>query len=383
MVSILPPQRHQFSGIIDAMKQFGQHAPQLLEERYQTQRGLSAIDQLQKDLAASGGDMTKVLPAVAKAVSLNPNLQKSGYVEHALQMANNLNSQKIPCPGDQEGPFQTPSSQSLPGFMQQPGQEQQPIENKFFPTNQPGGEGPGHLAQTATSGKVEPLLTPPQKSQAIKKRVNDAREAGVPMSFEQAREEINAEEQDKKLHNAEVETENKRQAQSQREYGKKGVEQLKSVFPESTAEMDAIFKQKAEKYAATEEGKSEANFDRHMAKEATDFKNMYSNVRKDLDAPRLQNKLERAWNDSEKSFEQSANDLRVKLKPLLDLGLYDTSRKLLTDLGYYPEEREQIINPMSKRKKTVINKVPKTKKTVKEKPIVLANIPQTQRTYEY
>lgn len=381
MVTILPPKKSPFQLLGDAMSQFGQHAPQLLEERYQTQRGLEAIDQLQKDLAASGGDMTKILPAVAKAVSLNPSLQKSGYVEHALNMARNLQSQNIQRPGEEEGPIQAPQRGNLPAFMQQPGQEQAPAQNKFFPSNLPGGEGPGHLAQTATSGKVVPLLTPSQKVDEIKRLHADAIKNNVPMSWDQARAEVNASEADKKAHNAEVEAENKAQAQSQREYGKRGVNHLKSVFSDSTPEMDAIFEKKAEEYAATEEGKSEANFDRHMATEAKNFKNTYSNIQKDLSAPRIQNQMERAFNGSEKDFEQAANDLRVKLKPLLDLGLYDTSRKLLTDLGYYPEEREQIINPMSQRLKTLMNKVPKTQKTLQGKPVVLANIPQANPSY--
>jgi hypothetical protein len=380
MVSILPPKRNIFNAIADSMQQFGQHAPQLLEERYQTQRGLSAIDQLQKDLAASGGDMSKVLPAVAKAVSLNPNLQKSGYVEHALQMAKNLNAQNIPRPGEQqEEPFQPQERQPLPGFMQQPGQE--PSQNKFFPSNQPGGESPGNIPQEATTGEIQHLLTPPQKIPVIKKLMKDSADQGVPMSFEQARNEVNSVEEDKKLHNRQVEEERKQRVGAQREYGEKAVTQLDKVFPGATPEMQAIFKKKGEQ--AAKEGKSEADIDRHLAVEAKNFRNMYSNIQKDLEAPRLQNQIERAFNGSEKDFEQAAGDLRVKLKPLLDLGLYDSSRKLLTDLGYYPEEREQIINPMSEREKTLLNKIPTTKKTVTEKPIVLANIPQTQKISQY
>lgn len=377
MVSILPPKRNVWNAIADSMQQFGQHAPQLLEERYQTERGLKAIDQLQADLAASNGDMSKVLPAVAKAVSLNPNLQKSGYVEHALNMAKNLNNQKIPRPGDEEqGQFQPQARQALPGFMQQPGQEQQPQQNQFFPTNQPGGQAPGNIPQEATTGQIQPLLNPHQKSQAIKKRMSDALAAGVPMSIDVARSEINAEEQDKKEHNTQVENERKQRVGAQREYGQKAVDQLDKVFTGATPEMQAIFKKKGEQ--AAREGMSEGDIDRHLAVEAKNFKNMYSNIEKDMAAPRLHNQIERAFNGTQKDFEQSAADLRVKLKPLLDLGLYDTSRKLLTDLGYYPEEREQIINPMSERQKTLMNKVPETKKgtvsnTANGKPIALAS----------
>jgi len=87
MVSVLPPKRGFVNAISDAMSQFGANAPQLLEERFQTQRGLSAIDQLQKDLAASGGDMTKMLPALMRAQTLNKAMERSGLGTKALELA--------------------------------------------------------------------------------------------------------------------------------------------------------------------------------------------------------------------------------------------------------------------------------------------------------
>lgn len=87
MVSILPPKRNAFSGIAEAMSEFGRNAPQLLEERYQTQRGLGAIDQLQKDLEASGGDPAKMLPALMRAQTLNKQMERSNLGAKALEMA--------------------------------------------------------------------------------------------------------------------------------------------------------------------------------------------------------------------------------------------------------------------------------------------------------
>lgn len=48
MVSILPPKRNIFNALADSMAQFGQHAPELLEKRYQTSLGLSALDKAEK-----------------------------------------------------------------------------------------------------------------------------------------------------------------------------------------------------------------------------------------------------------------------------------------------------------------------------------------------
>lgn len=87
MVSILPTKRSPFELIGQAMSQLGQNAPQLLEKRFQTQQGLSAIDQLQQQLEASGGDINKMLPALARAYTLNPNLERSGLGQTFMQQA--------------------------------------------------------------------------------------------------------------------------------------------------------------------------------------------------------------------------------------------------------------------------------------------------------
>ena len=87
MVSILPPKRNMWSGISEAMSEFGKNAPQLLEERYQNERGLKAIDDLQKQLGESGGDINKMLPALAKAYSQNPSLERSGLGQQFLQQS--------------------------------------------------------------------------------------------------------------------------------------------------------------------------------------------------------------------------------------------------------------------------------------------------------
>jgi hypothetical protein len=383
MVSIIPAKRSPFHGIAEAMSQFGQNAPALLEERYQTQRGLSAVDQLQESLKEAKGDISKILPAIAKAYSVNPNLQRSGIAEHALKMAQAENAQNVQRPGEEQGQFQTAPKQNLPGFMQQPGQEVQPPENKFFPTNQPGSEAPGNIPQASTTGQAVNLLTPTQKIAETKKLMSSAREQNIPLTYAEARDEVNAAEEEKKAHNLQVEAERKQRVGAQREYGTKAVEQLNKVFPAATPEMEAIFKRKGEEAAA--EGKSEADIDRHLAVEAKNFKNMYSNIEKDLSAPRLQNQMQRSFLQSAKDFDQSSADLRVKLKPLLDLGLYDTARNLLTNLGYYPEERETIINPMSERQKTVLNRVPKAEKIYKEElgTGLMGNVPSFQRPYSY
>src|SRR6516225_659064 len=87
MVSILPQKLSPFQAIGKAMSELGRNTPQLLENRFQTERGLSAIDQLQDTLGQAGGDINKILPALARAYTLNPNLERSGLGQQCLQQA--------------------------------------------------------------------------------------------------------------------------------------------------------------------------------------------------------------------------------------------------------------------------------------------------------
>ncbi len=88
MVSILPSERSPWEMISKSIGQgLSQTLPQAAMQRSQRETGLSAIDQLQQQLQESGGDITKMLPAIARAYSLNPGLERSGLGQFALQNA--------------------------------------------------------------------------------------------------------------------------------------------------------------------------------------------------------------------------------------------------------------------------------------------------------
>lgn len=122
MVSILPPNISPWQTIGKAIGNLGRNAPELMEKRYQQQRGLNAIDQLQADLQSAEGDISKILPAIARAYTLNPALERSGIAEQALSRARtsagtgaatNLIDQIKTSQG----------SQQLPGFLNQEQQQ--------------------------------------------------------------------------------------------------------------------------------------------------------------------------------------------------------------------------------------------------------------------
>ncbi len=88
MVSVLPGDRSAFDLIGKAIGQnLQQTLPGAVQQGYQRGQGLNAIDQLQADLASAGGDVTKMIPAIAKAYTLNPSLERSGIAEKLIPLA--------------------------------------------------------------------------------------------------------------------------------------------------------------------------------------------------------------------------------------------------------------------------------------------------------
>ena len=65
--------------------QISQNLPGAVQQGFQRQQGLNAIDQLQHDLGQSGGDISKILPALARAYTLNPTLERSGLGQEFLK----------------------------------------------------------------------------------------------------------------------------------------------------------------------------------------------------------------------------------------------------------------------------------------------------------
>jgi hypothetical protein len=88
MVSILPSNKTPWEMISNSIGQgLSQTLPQAAQQRSQRETGMNAIDQLQSQLAAANGDISKILPALAKAYTLNPNLERSGIGQFALEQA--------------------------------------------------------------------------------------------------------------------------------------------------------------------------------------------------------------------------------------------------------------------------------------------------------
>lgn len=119
MVSILPAERSNWDVIGKSIGQnLSNTLPGAVQQGYQRQQGINAIDQLQQQLGQSGGDINKILPALAKAYTMNPSLERSGLGQTYLQQARTANAL-----GGGQGQGQPQSqAQGVPQQQEQPKQ---------------------------------------------------------------------------------------------------------------------------------------------------------------------------------------------------------------------------------------------------------------------
>lgn len=244
--------------------------------------------------------------------------------------------------------------------MGQPGQTQPSISprSKISEGTKPTSRGEGrNFPQEATTGVPVPILTPDEVIQEGQRIAAERTNAGIPTTPEEGIQIADTNNDRNYIHNQRVEAETEKRINKQREYGQQAVEKLLKLKPDATDEQQAIFKQKAENL--TQSGKSEADIDKALAREATNFKNTIHNVEKSVAPKRLFSGLKSKLLGTDREAEKERNSLRVSLKPLLDEGLYDTARMVLSNKGYYPEEQESVITDLGEGAKKTLSTMPK------------------------
>jgi len=130
MVSVIPSERTPWDVIGQSIgANLSQTLPQAAQRAGERQMGLNAIDQLQETLKSARGDINKTLPALAKALTLNQNLERSGLAQTYLNrtLAGNALGQNRQ---DNVNPQQT---NNVSPQIQQPSQE--PLPYKGAPSS--------------------------------------------------------------------------------------------------------------------------------------------------------------------------------------------------------------------------------------------------------
>jgi hypothetical protein len=224
-------------------------------------------------------------------------------------------------------------------------------------------EGPGNFPQPETAGIKQPLLNQDELLREGQRIAQKQTEAGIPTTPMEGLDIARNIEQDKKMHNAEVEKDIEQKVQAEMAYGKLGVDKLLKVYPDATDEQKALFMRKGEERGRS--GKSESEINRELAKDAADFANTLINVKNGVKARGLLTAIKGSLLGSDRAVEKSIEDNRIKIKPLLDEGLFDTARMIISDKGYYPEEVEATITDLGENSKKSVANLPDMKTTTK------------------
>ena len=202
------------------------------------------------------------------------------------------------------------------------------------------------LEETKKSREKKPVLAPDQLMFQGKRIAEERTQAGQHTDAEEGYEIA------RKL-NADNEAYNEGIAAKQQQYGDLAVSKLENLFSDATDEHRARFQKKGE--LAFERGLSESAINQEMSEEARKFKNMIAKVKGSVPAARF---MSHAFGGPDRNWESTKKDLQLKLKPLLDDGLYDTARNLLSELGYHAEERESIVSSLGEYAKKGLAEMP-------------------------
>jgi hypothetical protein len=338
-----------------------------LSQRSILNRELEGLKNLGPNAAPS-----EILSKLVRAANISPEIGKNlGSLYQAYQgEQNRRNAANIPLTSGgissqgrditQNAPIQRqqqPMQRGGIGAQGRPLTSQQ--AERFFPTNIGQNEAPGNAPQEATGGIARPVLSGTEVLENAQNIARQWQQAGVTdRGINEALNIVNSENESNKAYNQTLENERQRRVQEQQRYGTLAEEELKSVYPEATNEQLAYFAKKGEEQSA--EGKSEADTRRFLAKEATKFKNMISNIENSLSAPRIQNKLQKTLAGNQKTLDQAIEDASIQVRPLVEAGLVDTARNLLGEIGLYPEEREKaVFREMNQDIRKQIKDVPK------------------------
>lgn len=237
--------------------------------------------------------------------------------------------------------------------------------------------------QTETQGQKFQRLNPNQIREAALKLQEESLDTPNPLRYDEAENIVLNNQNNIGTYNQGVENERITKQNHQRDYGNQAIASLEKVFPEATDEHRALMQKYAEEAASN--NVDESSFQREVSKRATKFKNDLTNLIDSFPPPRKFNDLKGGLLGNTRKAEEAKADIRVKLKPLLKEGMFDTARLALKKAGYAPEEREAILTDLSESTSKIISNLPDFNiKTIKHKnPDIFSGLPTLEQSKQF
>lgn len=218
--------------------------------------------------------------------------------------------------------------------------------------------------QTETGGKKFQRKDPLQVRQRALELQQASLDTPNPLMYEEAENIVLNNENNIGAYNQGVELERQQKQAHQRDYGSQAVASMEKLMPKEdvTDEHRAYFQRLGEE--AARNGENESDFQKKISKEAFKFKDDLANIQKSFPSARIFNKIKGGFYGNTRKAEEEKADIKIKLKPLLEKGLYNTARKFLAKADFFPEEAESLIADLSETTNKNLSKLPNLSKTV-------------------
>jgi|GEM_PF-6969655 hypothetical protein len=208
----------------------------------------------------------------------------------------------------------------------------------------------GSLPETSVGGGKRRIFDADELSQQAHEISRRSLNSEHPISYDESLGYVTNRNEENRRYNSDIEHQKGAAIISEDTYGKMGEEALKRYYPGDTPdrtaspELKALFNRYGEE--AAKEGQSQSDIKIALATKAKQVKDQISNLENGLPAGRLWQKTKESATGNKISDEHRINSIKNKVQPLLDMGLYDTTRRILSDKNYGPVEIESIISSL-------------------------------------
>ena len=236
---------------------------------------------------------------------------------------------------------------------------------KFFPNNVGGNDPTGQKPQTETTGKKDDRLTLNQRNAEAKRRLDQKTQERIETSLENEINNVNDDEVFKSSYNSDVDAELSNRVTFQTRYGNIAdnfINGLPDSDPIKSPKIRAIIKGNAEKFAGKDT--SEGAIQQAIAKDIENISNKFSQFEDAIPTANVGAKLGRILLNTDRG-QKSFDDMRVKVDPLLKMGLYDEVRVKLAAKDYRTETIESILGDLGETTTKNIANMPNLSRATK------------------
>jgi hypothetical protein len=264
--------------------------------------------------------------------------------------------------GQAQPGLQGQPGQRLPNFMNQPGgqgQGQGQQQNPNYPNVEVPPTDYNTLPGKSTGPNTVPLKSGEELSRAALETQQRSLGTANPMSYDEAFKfevDKNAANQ---AYNQQLEGEKNANKLRQQEIIQQVDSLTNQIYPDASPEERALFSTWGTEAAEHSEKESEQR--NYVSRKLKDYKTNVANIESQINRPNWINSQYHKLRGNAKSVDEAKANLKSLVKPLLDAGMVDKARSLLSQMNWMPVEIEEIVStPLTPEINNMVNSQPRS-----------------------